>query len=105
MSDNERPEIGSGTRTKAIMETYGLTFKKSLGQNFLTDLNVLKKIVTAADVTADDDVIEIGPGIGALTEQLAKKCPSSIGFRDRRKIDSCFRRNFSRLCQHYSFTW
>lgn len=72
MSDNERPEIGSGTRTKAIMETYGLTFKKSLGQNFLTDLNVLKKIVTAADVTADDDVIEIGPGIGALTEQLAK---------------------------------
>jgi Dimethyladenosine transferase (rRNA methylation) len=43
MSDNERPEIGSGTRTKAIMETYGLTFKKSLGQNFLTDLNVLKK--------------------------------------------------------------
>lgn len=72
MSDNERPEIGSGTRTKVIMETYGLTFKKSLGQNFLTDLNVLKKIVTAADVTADDDVIEIGPGIGALTEQLAK---------------------------------
>lgn len=73
MNNNERPEIGSGMRIKAIMETYGLTFKKSLGQNFLTDLNVLKKIVLAADVSLDDDVIEIGPGIGALTEQLAKK--------------------------------
>ena len=54
------------------METYGLTFKKSLGQNFLTDLNILKKIVAAAEVSEEDDVIEIGPGIGALTEQLAK---------------------------------
>ncbi|GBG94359.1 dimethyladenosine transferase [Ligilactobacillus salitolerans] len=71
MSSN-KPEIGSVTRTKAIMETYGLTFKKSLGQNFLTDLNVLKNIVAAAQISADDDVLEIGPGIGALTEQLAK---------------------------------
>ncbi len=69
---NELPEIASKARTRAIMETYGLTFKKSLGQNFLTDLNILKKIVAAAEVNADDDVIEIGPGIGALTEQLAK---------------------------------
>lgn len=69
---NELPEIASKTRTRAIMETYGLTFKKSLGQNFLTDLNILKKIVAAAEVGEEDDVIEIGPGIGALTEQLAK---------------------------------
>ncbi|KRL01801.1 16S rRNA (adenine(1518)-N(6)/adenine(1519)-N(6))-dimethyltransferase RsmA [Liquorilactobacillus capillatus] len=55
------------------METYGLNFKKSLGQNFLTDTNILRKIVAAAEVTTADDVIEIGPGIGALTEQLAKK--------------------------------
>lgn len=70
---NEIPEIASPTRTKAIMETYGLTFKKSLGQNFLTDINILKNIVSAAQVGPEDDVIEIGPGIGALTEQLAKK--------------------------------
>ncbi|MDK6809911.1 16S rRNA (adenine(1518)-N(6)/adenine(1519)-N(6))-dimethyltransferase RsmA [Ligilactobacillus agilis] len=70
--DNNLPEIASPTRTRAIMETYGLTFKKSLGQNFLTDINVLKKIVAAAEVSEADDVIEIGPGIGALTEQLAK---------------------------------
>lgn len=70
--NNNLPEIASPTRTRAIMETYGLTFKKSLGQNFLTDINVLKKIVAAAEVSEADDVIEIGPGIGALTEQLAK---------------------------------
>lgn len=70
--NNHLPEIASPTRTRAIMETYGLTFKKSLGQNFLTDINVLKKIVAAAEVNEADDVIEIGPGIGALTEQLAK---------------------------------
>ncbi|MRI08062.1 16S rRNA (adenine(1518)-N(6)/adenine(1519)-N(6))-dimethyltransferase RsmA [Limosilactobacillus reuteri] len=66
------PEIGSRTRTRAIMEKYGIHTKKSFGQNFLTDLNVLKNIVEAADITDNDNVIEIGPGIGALTEQLAQ---------------------------------
>lgn len=66
------PEIGSRTRTRAIMEKYGIHTKKSFGQNFLTDLNVLKNIVSAAEITRDDNVIEIGPGIGALTEQLAQ---------------------------------
>ena len=66
------PEIGSRTRTRAIMEKYGIRTKKSFGQNFLTDLNVLKNIVEAADITANDNVIETGPGIGALTEQLAQ---------------------------------
>lgn len=68
---NQKPEVGSRVRTRAIMERYGLRAKKSLGQNFLTDLNVLSKIVSAADVGHEDNVIEIGPGIGALTEQLA----------------------------------
>ncbi|MDO4903746.1 MAG: 16S rRNA (adenine(1518)-N(6)/adenine(1519)-N(6))-dimethyltransferase RsmA [Limosilactobacillus sp.] len=66
------PEIGSRTRTRAIMEKYGIHTKKSFGQNFLTDLNVLKNIVDAAEITKEDNVIEIGPGIGALTEQLAQ---------------------------------
>ena len=66
-------EIANPTRTRAIMETYDLNFKKSLGQNFLTDINVLHKIVDAAEITLEDDVIEVGPGIGALTEQLAKR--------------------------------
>ena len=65
-------EIGSRTRTRAMLEKYGIHTKKSFGQNFLTDLNVLNNIVTAANITKDDNVIEIGPGIGALTEQLAQ---------------------------------
>lgn len=69
----QSPEIGSRTRTRAIMEKYGIKTKKSFGQNFLTDLNVLKKIVEAAEITKEDNVIEIGPGIGALTEQLAQQ--------------------------------
>lgn len=68
-----KPEIGSRTRTRAIMEKYGIHTKKSFGQNFLTDLNVLKRIVAAGEITTDDNVIEIGPGIGALTEQLAQE--------------------------------
>lgn len=70
---SQSSEIGSRARTRAIMEKYGIKTKKSFGQNFLTDLNILKKIVLAADISKDDNVIEIGPGIGALTEQLAKK--------------------------------
>lgn len=73
MANNDVPDIASPIRTKAIMETYGLTFKKSLGQNFLTDKNVLMNIVDAGDIMAEDDVIEIGPGIGSLTEQLARR--------------------------------
>ena len=69
---SQSPEIGSRTRTRAIMEKYGIRTKKSFGQNFLTDLNVLKNIVEAAQITKNDNVIEIGPGIGALTEQLAQ---------------------------------
>lgn len=69
---NNTPEIGSRTRTRAIMEKYGIHTKKGFGQNFLTDLNVLRNIVRAAEITKDDNVIEIGPGIGALTEQLAQ---------------------------------
>lgn len=69
---SQSPEIGSRTRTRAIMEKYGIRTKKSFGQNFLTDLNVLNNIVAAADISRDDNVIEIGPGIGALTEQLAQ---------------------------------
>ena len=54
--------------TKAVLERHGFTFKKSFGQNFLTDTNILQKIVDTAEVDDQVNVIEIGPGIGALTE-------------------------------------
>lgn len=66
------PDIATPVRTQAIMNQFGINTKKSLGQNFLTDINILKNIVAAGDVQKTDNVVEIGPGIGALTEQLAR---------------------------------
>ncbi|RSK56856.1 16S rRNA (adenine(1518)-N(6)/adenine(1519)-N(6))-dimethyltransferase RsmA [Bacillus canaveralius] len=65
-------DIATPLRTRAILEKYGFSFKKSLGQNFLIDTNILKNIVDHAGLTDNTGVIEIGPGIGALTEQLAR---------------------------------
>jgi len=59
--------------THEILTKYGLRLTKSLGQNFLTDINIIEKIVDAGDVTRDDLVLEIGPGIGAMTLQLARR--------------------------------
>lgn len=57
---------------KTIMQKYGITLKKSLGQNFLVDANVLANIVRIAELDQDKGALEIGPGIGALTQQLAE---------------------------------
>lgn len=65
-------DIATPSRTKEILRTFGFTMKKSLGQNFLIDRNILRKIVDAAKLDATQGVLEIGPGIGALTEQLAR---------------------------------
>lgn len=65
-------DIATPVRTKEILKKYGFSFKKSLGQNFLIDTNILKRIVEHANLTEESGAIEIGPGIGALTEQLAK---------------------------------
>ncbi|USS84862.1 16S rRNA (adenine(1518)-N(6)/adenine(1519)-N(6))-dimethyltransferase RsmA [Fructilactobacillus myrtifloralis] len=76
----QQPAIGTRTRTLGILNQYHLSAKKSLGQNFLDDLQVLEGIVNAADVTDQDDVVEIGPGIGALTEQLAQRAHQVLAF-------------------------
>ena len=73
-------DIATPIRTKAILEKYGFSFKKSLGQNFLIEPNVLSRIVDHAEVTDKTGVIEIGPGIGALTEQLARRAKRVIAF-------------------------
>ncbi|GAB2563941.1 16S rRNA (adenine(1518)-N(6)/adenine(1519)-N(6))-dimethyltransferase RsmA [Gracilibacillus alcaliphilus] len=63
--------IATPTRTKDILDKYGFSFKKSLGQNFLIDVNILRNIIQHANISEEINAIEIGPGIGALTEQLA----------------------------------
>ncbi|MBI1698812.1 dimethyladenosine transferase [Lactobacillus crispatus] len=62
--------IGSPVRTQAIVNRYFVKAKKNLGQNFLVDQIAILGIVEAAGIKKDDQVIEIGPGIGSLTEQL-----------------------------------
>ena len=66
--------------TKAVLERHGFTFKKSFGQNFLTDTNILQKIVDTAEIDDQVNVIEIGPGIGALTEFLAERAAQVMAF-------------------------
>ncbi|KLK62462.1 16S rRNA (adenine(1518)-N(6)/adenine(1519)-N(6))-dimethyltransferase RsmA [Streptococcus agalactiae] len=72
--------IADKTVTRAILEHHGFTFKKSFGQNFLTDTNILQKIVDTAEIDKGVNVIEIGPGIGALTEFLAENAAEVMAF-------------------------
>ncbi|MBC8080556.1 MAG: 16S rRNA (adenine(1518)-N(6)/adenine(1519)-N(6))-dimethyltransferase RsmA [Gorillibacterium sp.] len=74
MSEGDTKELAIATpgRTREIVKRHGIVPKKSLGQNFLIDTNILKKIVIAARLDETKGALEIGPGIGALTEQLAK---------------------------------
>ncbi|MCM3639440.1 16S rRNA (adenine(1518)-N(6)/adenine(1519)-N(6))-dimethyltransferase RsmA [Sporosarcina luteola] len=73
-------DIATPIRTKEILEKHGFSFKKSLGQNFLIDPNILRNIVSHAGLTDKTGVIEIGPGIGALTEHLARTARKVVAF-------------------------
>ena len=70
MSKRE-PYLGNPQATIAVLNKYGFTFQKKFGQNFLIDTHVLDKIIRAAEITEDDFVLEIGPGIGTMTQYLA----------------------------------
>lgn len=76
----EYREIATPSRTKEILKEHGFQFKKSLGQNFLTEPNILRKIVETAEINHETNVIEVGPGIGALTEQLAMNGNQVVAF-------------------------
>lgn len=73
-------DIATPKRTKEILEKYGFSFKKSLGQNFLIEPNILHNIVAHAELTEKVGVIEIGPGIGALTEHLARHAGKVVAY-------------------------
>ncbi len=73
-------DIATPVRTQEILKKFGFSFKKSLGQNFLIDTNILRRIVDHANLTKSSGAIEIGPGIGALTEQLARNSEKVVAF-------------------------
>ncbi len=80
-------KIASLKRTKELLAKHDFSFKKSLGQNFLVDENILEKIVASANLADTSGVIEIGPGLGALTEKLAQHADKVVAFEiDERLI-------------------
>jgi 16S rRNA (adenine1518-N6/adenine1519-N6)-dimethyltransferase len=72
------PTLGTPTSTIEVLQKYGFTFQKKFGQNFLIEPGILDTIVRAAGVTEEDCVLEIGPGIGTMTQYLAEKAGKVI---------------------------
>lgn len=70
--------LGTPSGTIEILKKYNFTFQKKYGQNFLIDTNILEKIVSASAVTDQDCILEIGPGIGTMTQYLAKSAKEVI---------------------------
>ena len=70
--------LSSHRATKDIVDKHGFKFSKSLGQNFLIDDNVIDKIIDGARVKEGDKVIEVGPGIGTLTREMAKRAEKVV---------------------------
>lgn len=66
-------KLSNPQNTIQVIQKHGFAFQKKFGQNFLIDAHVLDKIIAAAGVTADDMVLEIGPGIGTMTQYLAER--------------------------------
>lgn len=81
--------------TKFIIKKYGIYANKSLGQNFLVDEEVLNKIVETADISNEDLVIEIGPGLGTLTNELLKKAKKVIAIELDNKMINILQDRFS----------
>ena len=70
------PTLGNPQNTIAVLQKYNFSFQKKFGQNFLIDTHVLDKIIRAAEITKEDFVLEIGPGIGTMTQYLANAAGS-----------------------------
>lgn len=79
------------TYLRSVIQKHGFSFKKQLGQNFLIDANILWKIIDAADVTEQDGVLEVGPGVGTLTQELAEHAGQVVAVeKDNRLIPILF---------------
>ena len=71
-------KLSDPKKTIEVIQKYQFAFQKRFGQNFLIDAHVLEKIVSAAGITKDDCVLEIGPGIGTMTQYLAESAGQVI---------------------------
>ena len=82
----ENKRLYSPKQIQDTLDKHGFKFSKSLGQNFLIDGNIVRKIVREANITKDDYVLEIGPGIGTLTEELALNAKKVVAVELDRKL-------------------
>ena len=81
-----KPTLGNPQNTIEILQKYQFSFQKKFGQNFLIDTHVLDKIIRAADIGKDDMVLEIGPGIGTMTQYLAEAAGNVIAVEIDRNL-------------------
>lgn len=81
-----REKLGNPQNTIDILQKYHFTFQKKFGQNFLIDTHVLDKIMQAAEITKEDMVLEIGPGIGTMTQYLAESAGKVIAVEIDRNL-------------------
>jgi 16S rRNA (adenine1518-N6/adenine1519-N6)-dimethyltransferase len=79
-------KLSNPSKTREIIEKYGFDFRKRFGQNFLVDARVLERIIEAAQITKEDLVIEIGPGIGTLTQYLAEAAAKVVSIEIDRNL-------------------
>lgn len=80
------PTLGNPQNTIEILQKYQFSFQKKFGQNFLIDTRVLDKIIRAAEITKEDMVLEIGPGIGTMTQYLAEAAGKVIAVEIDRNL-------------------
>jgi 16S rRNA (adenine1518-N6/adenine1519-N6)-dimethyltransferase len=82
----ENKRLYSPNKIKSTLDKYGFKFSKSLGQNFLIDGNVVRKIVQESNINKNDYVLEIGPGMGTLTEELALNAKKVVAVELDKKL-------------------
>lgn len=78
--------LGNPTNTIAVLQRYGFNFQKKYGQNFLIDANILEKIIAVAGVGKNDCVLEIGPGIGTMTQYLCENAREVVAVEIDKKL-------------------
>lgn len=78
--------LGNPTNTIAILQKYNFNFQKKFGQNFLIDANILENIISAADIKKEDCVLEIGPGIGTMTQYLCENAREVVAVEIDKKL-------------------
>ena len=84
----KEPTLGNPQNTIEVLQKYNFSFQKKFGQNFLIDTHVLDKIIQSANITKDDMVLEIGPGIGTMTQYLAQAAGKVIAVEIDKNLSS-----------------